>query len=299
MWTPDTEISFVTGSYYEPLHFFDADEEQFSSGLDSYLRYFSDAGDRLAGDATPSYFRNGEEVARRMKQLYGESPPHFLLLLRDPVERAYSHYLHNVSEGREPLSFQDALDAEQADPASKQNAWKGYFSDGVYADPLQRWFAQFPRDRFLILRSEDLAHAPDTVLAEIFCFLGVDPAVEVDTDATLNRTGERQSRALGRLLSVLPSGLRSATRRWIPKSIRLPVEQFIRRRSTGDASDRPTLDPALERTLRIRYAPHVHRLAKLLDRDFSAWLPRSSAHSASQGRDAPTPRTIPGRDPDG
>ena len=282
--------------YEKELHFFDAEEERFSSGLDSYLQYFSDAEDRLTGDATPSYFRNVEEAADRMQRLYGEAPPRFLLLLRDPVERAYSHYLHNVSEGREPLSFEEALEAEQADPASKREAWKGYFADGVYADPLEQWFARVSRDRFLILRSEALAHAPDASLQEIFRFLGVDPTVEVDTDAYLNQTGEEQSRALGKLLSVFPSRLRSATRRWIPESIRLPVEQFIRRRSIGDASDRPTLDPALERALRIRFAPHVRRLADLLDRDFSAWLPSSDAPTPTRDGDSSEPQEIPASD---
>jgi len=285
--------------YEKELHFFDADEEQFSTGLDPYLRYFSDAGDRLAGDATPSYFRNAEVVANRMRQLYGDAPPQFLLLLRDPVERAYSHYLHNVSEGREPLSFEEALAAEQADPTSKREDWKAYFTDGVYVDPLKQWFAHFSRDRFLILRSGTLAQTPAVALEEMFRFLGVDPTVEVDTDVYLNRTGEKQSRALGRLLSVLPSRLRSGVRRWIPESIRLPVEQFIRRRSTGNASDRPVLDPEIERTLRKRYAPHVLRLADLLDREFSAWHPSSDSAPASRTNTPPEEHDIQASDQDG
>jgi hypothetical protein len=266
--------------YEKELHFFDADEKQFSTGLDQYLEYFSGAGDRLTGDATPSYFRNVKVVADRMQQLYGDAPPRFLLLLRDPVERAYSHYLHNVSEGREPLSFEEALAAEQRNPTSKRTEWKAYFADGVYADTLEQWFAHFSRDRFRIFRSDELAQRPDAVLAEIFRFLGVDPTVEANTEVNLNRTGEDQSRALGTLLSVVPARLRSLVRRGIPKAIRLPIEQFIRRRSTGGASDRPTPDPETERALRDRYAPHVRRLADQLDRDFSSWLPSGSDHTS-------------------
>ena len=264
--------------YVKELHFFDADDERFSSNLDRYLRYFSDAGSCLAGEATPSYFRNVERAAERMRRLYGDSPPRFLLLLRDPVHRAYSHYLHNVSEGRESLSFKEALQAEQADPASKRRAWKAYFTDGVYVDTLAKWVDFFPQERFRILLSADLKQNTDAALREIFQFLGVDPTVEVDTDAHLNRTGEQQSRVLGTLLAYVPSGLRSVARRWSPEWIRLGVEQFVRRRSTGDATDRPTLDPSLERRLRARYAPHVRRLATMIDRDLSAWLPTSEKH---------------------
>jgi len=283
--------------YEKELHFFDADEKQFSTGLDQYLAYFSGAGDRRAGDATPSYFRNVEVVADRMRQLYGDAPPRFLLLLRDPVERAYSHYLHNVSEGREPLSFEEALAAEQADPASKQGDWKGYFTDGVYADTLEQWFAQFPRERFCIFRSGELAQRPDAVLEEIFRFLGVDPTAEVNTEVNLNQTGEDQSRALGTLLSVVPMRLRALVRRGIPQSIRLPVEQFIRRRSTGDASDRPSLDPEMECALRERYAPHVRRLAGLLDRDFSSWLPSDADRTSHD--DSPEDPNVQASDHDG
>lgn len=271
--------------YVKELHFFDADEERFSSDLDRYLQYFSDAGSRLAGEATPSYFRNAEVAAERMRRLYGDAPPRFLLLLRDPVERAYSHYLHNVSEGRESLSFEEALQAEQDDPVSKRRAWKAYFTDGVYADTLATWFEAFPRDRFLILLSDDLEQNPDVALRKIFQFLGVDPDVEVDTETSLNRTGERQSRLLGTLLSALPSSLPSLARRWLPERIRLGMEQFVRRRSTGAASDRPALDASLERQLRERYTPHVRRLADLIDRDLSAWLPARD--------DASRPKTRP------
>lgn len=259
--------------YVKELHFFDADEERFSSDLDSYLQYFSDAGDRLTGEATPSYFRNGAVAAKRMRHLYDDVPPRFLLLFRDPVERAYSHYLHNVSEGREPLSFEEALEAERAAPAAKREAWKAYFGDGNYADTLATWFEVFSPERFLILLSDELRQAPNATLRNVFDFLGVAPDVEVDTNAQLNRTGEQQSRFLGTLLGHVPDELRSWARRWTPETIRLSIEQFVRRRSTGDASDRPSPDPALERDLRARYAPHVRRLEDMIDRDLSAWLP--------------------------
>jgi len=265
--------------YVKELHFFDGDDERFASGLDRYLQYFSGGGPRLVGEATPSYFRHVEVAAERMRQLYDTDPPRFLLLLRDPVERAYSHYLHNVSEGREPLSFKAALRAEQGNPEERWEAWKGYFADGVYADTLVRWFDSFPEERFLILLSAELKQDTDAALRNAFRFLGVDPDVEVDTDARLNRTGEQQSRVLGTLLSSLPPGLRTLAERWTPEPARLWVEQFVRRRSTGDASDRPSLDPALERELRARYAPHVRRLEALIDRDLSAWLPRSDQRS--------------------
>ena len=272
--------------YVKELNFFDTEAERFASGLDRYRGYFAEAGSRLAGEATPSYFRRTDVVPQRMRQLYEGRSPRFLLLLRDPVERAYSHYLHNVSEGREPLSFPEALQAEQNHPEAKQQAWKGYFSDGVYADPLADWFDTFPRERFLIALTSHLAETPDTVLRQIFRFLEVDPAAEIETGKRLNQTGERQSRRLGQMLAWAPDGLLQAVRGWLPEPVRLRLEQFVRRRSTGGDTDRPTLAPAVERTLRQRYDPHVQRLASMIGRDLSVWQsPEARAASA----DASTP----------
>jgi len=259
--------------YVKELNFFDANDEQFTSGQDRYRAYFAEAGHRQAGEATPSYFRRTDVVPSRMRRVYVEQPPRFLLLLRDPVNRAYSHYLHNVSEGREPLAFRDALQAEKARPVSRGEAWKGYFADGVYADSLITWFDAFSRERFLIVLSRDLAADPAHTLRQIFRFLGVDPEAEIETGKRLNQTGERQSRRIGRLLAFAPNGLLETARGWMPESIRLGLEQLIRRRSTGGAADRPSLDPALERQLRQRYEPHVERLAAMIDRDLAAWRP--------------------------
>lgn len=260
--------------YVKELHFFDAPDGPPEADLDRYVEQFADAGPRLSGEATASYFRHVDPVASRMRRLYAGAPPRFLLLLRDPVRRAYSHYLHNVSEGREAASFSEALEAERADPDQKHEEWKAYFGDGVYADTLARWFDLFPRERFLVLLSAELEEKPDAVLERTFRFLGVDPAVEVETGKRLNRTGERQSRALGRLLSRLPFSAPAAIRRCLPRAFRLRLDQFVRRRSTGSPSDRPSLDADREDRLRRRYAPHVRRLSRMIDRDLSGWLPR-------------------------
>lgn len=272
--------------YVKELHFFDAEADRFPDELDQYLQYFSGVEAHLTGEATPSYFRHADVAAGRIHQLYGDALPCFLLLLRDPVERAYSHYLHNVSEGREPLPFGEALEAERAAPEAKAEDWKGYFADGRYAETLETWFETFSRDRFHIELTADLDRRTEPVLRRIFRFLGVEPTAEIDTTRRLNRTGEQQSRRLGRLLSRLPPRLPSLARRWIPESIRLPVEQLVRRWSTGTDSDRPALDPTLERHLRDRYAPSIRRLETMIDRDLSAWTRMDGSAPTDEDRPA-------------
>ncbi|WP_433527954.1 sulfotransferase family protein [Micromonospora sp. CA-263727] len=111
----------------------------------------------------------------------------FVALLRDPVERAYSHYLHTRSYGAEPLSFADALRAEPErlavalrrgpDTRSAHTALRhhSYLARGRYAEQLERWLAYVPESRLLVLRSEDLYADPATVYAKVLNFLDLAP----------------------------------------------------------------------------------------------------------------------------
>jgi hypothetical protein len=111
-----------------------------------------------------------------------------VVLLRDPVDRAFSHYQHEVALGREPLSFEDALDAEDrrtrgevermlADPRYFSRAWWNwtYRARGLYAEQLERWLDVFPREQLLVLFTEEMATAPAETYAEVLRFVGAPP----------------------------------------------------------------------------------------------------------------------------
>lgn len=137
------------------------------------------------GEASPSYLFHPfapERVASLMPQA------RLIAVLRNPVDRAFSHYQHEVALGREPLTFEDALDAEEermrgelermaADPSYFSHAWWNhtYVSRGRYAEQLERWYASFPRQQVLVLLSEELSQEPDETYARALDFLGVRP----------------------------------------------------------------------------------------------------------------------------
>jgi hypothetical protein len=111
-----------------------------------------------------------------------------IALVRNPVDRAFSHYQHEVALGREPLSFEDALEAEDerlrgeeermlADPAYFSHAWWNYTyrARGRYTEQLQRWLALFAREQLLVVPSEDLLGEPERTHAQVLEFLGAAP----------------------------------------------------------------------------------------------------------------------------
>ncbi|SDZ24952.1 Sulfotransferase domain-containing protein [Micromonospora pattaloongensis] len=135
-------------------------------------------------EASPYYLFHPEVPARVAATL---PQGRFIALLRDPVERAYSHYLHTRSYGLEPLDFADAVAAEPdrlaaalrhgPDSRTAHAALRNhsYLARGRYAEQLERWFAHVPRERLLVLRSEDLYADPAAVYGELLRFLELPP----------------------------------------------------------------------------------------------------------------------------
>ncbi|MFG1604732.1 sulfotransferase family protein [Actinoplanes sp. NPDC049265] len=122
-------------------------------------------------EASPYYLFDPGAAARAAAMLPGSR---FVALIRDPAERAYSHYLHSVAYGVESLPFAEALDAEPARLAAGGHDARrrySYVARGKYAGQLTRWFDAAGRDRVLVLRTEELTAR----YAEVLAFLGLEP----------------------------------------------------------------------------------------------------------------------------
>ena len=164
------------------LHFITDRHER---GLDWYLGQFPAelAPDVITGEATP-YALFHPLAPQRLREVAPAA--RLIALLRNPVDRAYSHYLLERSGGHETLDFAAALDAEQerldgeearlaSEPtyASAPHKHASYLARGDYARQLERWFAVFPREQILVVRSEDLYERSAETLALVVQFLGI------------------------------------------------------------------------------------------------------------------------------
>lgn len=170
------------------IEFFD---RHYSSGFRWYRAHFpamrelrrESAGGmrRITGEATPDYLMNPLVPPR-----VHEGTPHIRLiaLLRDPADRAHSFYNHRRRRGIEPLGFDEAVEAElelledapdplMPVPGSESSIYRdrSYVRGGLYAEQLERWFAYFPRDQFLIIRSEDLFADASPIFHQVLDFL--------------------------------------------------------------------------------------------------------------------------------
>jgi hypothetical protein len=137
----------------------------------------------LTLDATPYYLVHPLVPQRAAQLLPGVK---LIALLRNPIDRALSHYQHEVRGGRESLSFAEAIDREAERLAGEEErlrtdpdyySWNhhrySYARRGVYIDQLRRWLEHFPRSQLLVLQSEWLYRDPAAATAAVQRFLGL------------------------------------------------------------------------------------------------------------------------------
>ncbi len=182
---------FIRPAVNKDLHFFD---RRYNKGLAWYRGHFPTWIERsyaqrihgqafLTGEASPSYIFH-PHAPRRVAQAIPRVK--LIVLLRNPVSRAYSQYLHAVELGHETLSFEEAIEGEEERTArewekmlqdehyySEEFKHRSYLSKGIYVDQLQAWMSLFPREQFLILKSEDFYADPATIFKQVLAFLNL------------------------------------------------------------------------------------------------------------------------------
>ncbi len=149
----------------------------------------------LTGEASPYYLFH-PQVPGRVAELLPDV--RLIVMLRDPVSRAHSHYQHEVARGFEHLSFEEALEEEEKRLAGEQErlvADETYFSfahqhysyvaRGLYLEQLQRWYAHFRRDRVHVIVSEEFFVDPALAFRGVLAFLEL-PAISLPAYAKLN-----------------------------------------------------------------------------------------------------------------
>jgi hypothetical protein len=176
-WHPD-----ITGPPFKEVSFFD---RHYAQGEGWYRGHLPLRRRALVGEASPSYLFH-PLAPERVKELLPNA--RLIALLRDPVERTFSHYQHEVALGREELSFEEAIAREDErmqgeiermlrDPSYFSHAWWNYtyVARGRYAEQLERWYASFPREQLLVLLTDELAADTAGTYRRVLEFLGAAP----------------------------------------------------------------------------------------------------------------------------
>jgi Sulfotransferase domain len=235
------------------LHFFDLEWDR---GWTWYEAQFDNANGRCAvGEATPSYLYDPVAIDRIGAHL---REVRLMAVLRDPIERAYSHYWLNKSRGRESLSFADAIQAEPerlTTDDKRRRLWYSYADQGRYLEQLQRVARLFPRNRMFVSLFDELCADPRAFFVGLTRFLQVDAAIIPDVvGRRVNEFRTYRSLRLRHMSAGLPKRLVDA----IAKVNSRVVEY-------------PPIAPRDREVMLERFADANEALGRWLGRDLTAW----------------------------
>src|SRR5438128_4017245 len=167
----------ITMGDQQEIHFFD-DDATFAATVDYerlHKHYPLVAPSTIAGDCTPSYIYCQPAAERIWKY---NPKIKLLVLLRNPVERAFAHWTMQRFKGREPLDFFDAVREEKSRisgaPSTEARRF-AYVDRGFYGQQLERFFKFFPREQMKIVKFEEFKNNQRETLASIFSFIGRKP----------------------------------------------------------------------------------------------------------------------------
>ena len=193
-------------AFKEP-HFFDI-PENYKNGIEWYKRnYFRNANKKIIADFTPSYFFEKEAPKRIFKNLGRDMK--FLVVFRNPVDRAYSHYLHSKRDDHESENFEKSLELEVSRLKKHENQSDylsylrhSYVHQGLYAQMIDRYLQYFSLDNFLFIHFEDeLLQERELTIKRILEFLEIDSSVLLRTDIRSNPSSKEKSKSLKKLMN--------------------------------------------------------------------------------------------------
>lgn len=223
------------------------------------LLFEGSEGFRVVGEASPSYLWE-QGTAPRLAESHPDA--RIVAILRDPVERAFSHYLMDLKLGVQSLPF---LQAVEVDEKQEEKGWGVshlYLELGFYGEQLERYFANFPTEKLLVLTFDELTGNRIETIARLLEFLDLEPADagRFDLDEVHNRFAAPRGWLARRMLS---SDLVRSVGDRLPRTFRRAVRRRVLERH---GVDKPTMADDVRSYLRSRYDADTRRLEQLLGR---------------------------------
>ncbi len=250
---------YVSGDMEQEFH------AAFVRDASQYRRLFKNVHkEKAIGELSTSYLYS-EVAAEEIKKMIPDCK--IIICLRNPIERAYSHYRMNLWTGNSnEFDFYKALlEDYQHQPKVWGNAHL-YTEIGMYYAQVKRYLDVFGRDNVKIIFSEDLKQSTARVIRELYAFIGVDPDYVPDTSTQYNEVYTPKYKNLTWFLNK--SGIRPIMKRISPKFLK---KAFIRLFYKGK-SDKGQMSPEARNFLMEKLSPDVQALSALLQKDLTGWL---------------------------
>jgi hypothetical protein len=238
---------------------------------DEYAQLFSGAeAFRHRGEIDPTILARASYAIPKLRAHLGNATK-WIVVLRQPVERAYSNYLLHMRQEIEWCPFETYLNVVTPRTAHEMVALDRYFGLSFYFESLSLFFEAFGRESFLVLLYDDLRDDPREFLRKILRFLGADPRIVPllgqDTNAG------RAPKGVFARFRAPQHPLQIFARRYLPRGLRRLAKPLLGWRQL-EAQDfvRPSLKAETRARLIPRYRDDILRTQDLIGRDLKHWL---------------------------
>lgn len=239
------------------------------SPISGYQALYEGVSDEKAiGEASHCYLYEPTAV-ERIKYYLPDAK--LIAILRNPIDRAYSHFLHAVRSGAEPLTdFAKALREDNNGVRQKGNV-QDYIGRGFYYGQLKRYFDAFGRDQVKVYLYDDLLNVPIDTLQDAFRFLGVDESFVPDVSLRRNVSGHPRYKTLDKFLRR-PSSVKRALKRYLPARLRWRLSEAFDELKTRNLVQPPSVPLEVRQQLIEVYQNDILQLQKVLCWELSRWI---------------------------
>ncbi len=230
---------------------------------DAYLDLFANREEKRVGENSSELFYYAEQASETIFERFGDID--IIIILRNPVDRAYSAYMHMLRDDRENLSFEEALEAEQLRQEDNWDSLYYYKSGGFYYEKLDAYFRRFTNVHVLL--TEELASHQKKELQNICRFLDVEYEASMEMNSRFNESGKIRWPWLDRQMMNPDSPLR----RFVRPLVRITANKQKREKLFNSIKkvnlEKKSMNPNTRERLKRLYQNDVEKCATLLNKD--------------------------------
>ena len=248
------------------------DEELYQRGLDYYQTSFFTPGKEelpyLDIDPGLLYF---DFAPQRIYDALGENVK-FIVVLRDPALRAYSHFTMERFRQKENLSFEDAVATEAERITTREgNLRHSYTSRGFYYRQIQRYLAYFPLENFrFFVFEEDLANNTATLVESLCSFMGINFDPQLSFEVKSNQSRAVRSELADQVLRN-PNLLKSLIKQLIPLRLRRKLRPKMYQLNSVAKAAKTLPEEQRLSLIKNHFLEDIKQLEQLIGRDLSIW----------------------------
>jgi len=226
--------------------------QNYQKGLQWYKKQFQHCNkNSIIGEYSVDYFAD-EHAPKRIAEQFPDI--NFIIILRNPIDRAYSHYQYRKAKGRD---FGASKRAQEKSFVEFLKTEKRFREVGFYDEHLKRWFSYFDKEQFCIILYEEIQKDPESVVKKTYKFLSADTSIEPSSlQEKINTTKEKKRLQFGNpLISFSFKVLYSMKEKLLPNR----------------AEGYPDLT-AQEREFALRiYKSHIQKTEQIIEKGLTTW----------------------------